>query len=163
SRRGARVVGGDEATQRTAGLERGVLTDHLVERARPHPHCERRPVVAVAVREGARGGCVAAEGEEVLVHTLRVGRSPDGARRKRPAPAARRGGGRVRAGEVGRAGQNGGGPGSSQGSGGCCSLVAGGRSGITRWVVVRAGGSGSWFVAGWAGDVAGSAAWVPRR
>src|SRR5699024_7492216 len=48
---------------------------------RPHPHRERRAVVAVAVREGARGGRIAAEGEEVLVHTLRVGRSTDGARR----------------------------------------------------------------------------------
>src|SRR5699024_6412504 len=78
---GAGVVGGDQAAQGAAGLERVVLTDHLVEGARPHPHRERRAVVAVAVREGARGGRIAAEGEEVLVHTLRVGRSTDGARR----------------------------------------------------------------------------------
>src|SRR5699024_973312 len=78
---GAGVVGGDQAAQGAAGLERVVLTDHLVEGARPHPHRERRTVVAVAVRQGARGGSVAAEGEEVLVHGLRVGRSPDGARR----------------------------------------------------------------------------------
>src|SRR5699024_6311190 len=70
-----------QAAQGAAGLERVVLAHHFVEGARAHPHRKRRTVVAVAVRQGARGGSVAAEGEEVLVHGLRVGRSPDGARR----------------------------------------------------------------------------------
>src|SRR5699024_2093565 len=78
---GAGVVGRDQATQRASGLERAVLAHHSIEGARAHPHRERRTVVAVAVREGARGGSVAAEGEGVLVHGLRVGRSPAGARR----------------------------------------------------------------------------------
>src|SRR5699024_256447 len=81
---GAGVVGRDQATQRASGLERVVLAHHFVEGARAHPHRKRRTVVAVAVRQGARGGSVAAEGAEVLVDGLRVARSPDGARRGPP-------------------------------------------------------------------------------
>src|SRR5699024_10448134 len=122
----------------------------------------RRPRCARCSRASRRGD------RAELRPTCRAPRS-----RARRCPGAHRGapGAAVResVSPEGRAGQKGGGPGSSQGSGGFwvlpggrgrgayglggywseaaglepVSVAAGGLSGITRWVVLRAGGSGA--------------------